>query len=71
LPPFWPAHLGVTRIQQHGGPVRLVVPHLHFWTSAKWLQSIEFLERDAPGYWEVRGNRNRGDPWTERRYSGD
>ena len=56
---------------EHGGPVRLVVPHLYFWKSAKWLQSIEFLEHDAPGYWEVRGYHNRGDPWNEQRYSGD
>jgi DMSO/TMAO reductase YedYZ molybdopterin-dependent catalytic subunit len=48
-----------------------VVPHLYFWKSAKWLQSIEFLEQDAPGYWEVRGYHNRGDPWAEQRYSGD
>jgi DMSO/TMAO reductase YedYZ molybdopterin-dependent catalytic subunit len=57
--------------QEHGGPVRLVVPHLYFWKSAKWLQSIEFLAADAPGYWEVRGYHNRGDPWKEERYSGD
>ena len=57
--------------QEHGGPVRLVVPHLYFWKSAKWLQSIEFLEHDAPGYWEVRGYHNRGDPWAEQRYSND
>ena len=57
--------------QEHGGPVRLVVPHLYFWKSAKWLQSIEFLAADAPGYWEVRGYHNRGDPWAEQRYSGD
>jgi DMSO/TMAO reductase YedYZ molybdopterin-dependent catalytic subunit len=57
--------------QEHGGPVRLVVPHLYFWKSAKWLQSIEFLAHDAPGYWEVRGYHNRGDPWAEQRYSGD
>jgi len=56
---------------EHGGPVRLVVPHLYFWKSAKWLQSIEFLERDAPGYWEVRGYHNRGDPWKEERYDSD
>src|SRR5258705_5430 len=57
--------------QEHGGPVRLVVPHLYFWKSAKWLQSIEFLAEDAPGYWEVRGYHNRGDPWKEERYSAD
>ena len=56
---------------EHGGPVRLVVPHLYFWKSAKWLQSIELLAEDAPGYWEVRGYHNRGDPWKEERYSGD
>ncbi len=54
---------------EHGGPVRLVVPHLYFWKSAKWLQAIEFVSKDAPGYWEVRGYHNRGDPWTEQRYS--
>ncbi|MEZ5765662.1 MAG: sulfite oxidase-like oxidoreductase [Xanthobacteraceae bacterium] len=54
---------------EHGGPVRLVVPHLYFWKSAKWLQAIEFLPNDAPGYWEVRGYHNRGDPWKEQRYS--
>jgi DMSO/TMAO reductase YedYZ molybdopterin-dependent catalytic subunit len=54
---------------EHGGPARLVVPHLYFWKSAKWLKAIEFLERDAPGFWEARGYHNRGDPWTEQRYS--
>ncbi|MDA9530998.1 MULTISPECIES: sulfite oxidase-like oxidoreductase [unclassified Bradyrhizobium] len=57
--------------EEHGGPVRLVVPHLYFWKSAKWLQAIEFLTEDAPGFWEVRGYHNRGDPWVEQRYSGD
>jgi DMSO/TMAO reductase YedYZ molybdopterin-dependent catalytic subunit len=56
---------------EHGGPVRLVVPHLYFWKSAKWVQSIEFLTEDAPGFWEVRGYHNRGNPWAEQRYSGD
>jgi DMSO/TMAO reductase YedYZ molybdopterin-dependent catalytic subunit len=56
---------------EHGGPVRLVVPHLYFWKSAKWLQAIEFLTEDAPGFWEVRGYHNRGDPWAEQRYSSD
>jgi len=55
----------------HGGPVRLVVPHLYFWKSAKWLRRIEFRRADAPGYWEVRGYHNRGDPWQEQRYSDD
>jgi DMSO/TMAO reductase YedYZ molybdopterin-dependent catalytic subunit len=62
---------GVPLEQDHGGPVRLVVPHLYFWKSAKWLQSIEFRSDDAPGYWEVRGYHNRGNPWAEQRYSGD
>jgi DMSO/TMAO reductase YedYZ molybdopterin-dependent catalytic subunit len=57
--------------QEHGGPVRVVVPHLYFWKSAKWLKAIEFLEHDAPGYWEVRGYHHRGDPWTEQRYCDD
>ena len=72
LPPRTPCwRTGAPLEQEHGGPVRLVVPHLYFWKSAKWLQSIEFLEHDAPGYWEVRGYHNRGDPWAEQRYSGD
>lgn len=57
--------------EEHGGPVRLVVPHLYFWKSAKWLQAIEFRTEDAPGFWEVRGYHNRGDPWAEQRYSDD
>ncbi|MBR1220815.1 sulfite oxidase-like oxidoreductase [Bradyrhizobium sp. U87765 SZCCT0131] len=56
---------------EHGGPLRLVVPHLYFWKSAKWLRRIEFRPADAPGYWEVRGYHNRGDPWREQRYSDD
>jgi DMSO/TMAO reductase YedYZ molybdopterin-dependent catalytic subunit len=62
---------GMPLTAEHGGPVRLVVPHLYFWKSAKWLHAIEFLDKDAPGYWEVRGYHNRGDPWAEQRYSGD
>ena len=55
--------------REHGGPVRLMVPHLYFWKSAKWLRTIEFRTRDQPGFWEVRGYHNRGDPWAEERYS--
>jgi len=55
--------------REHGGPVRLMVPHLYFWKSAKWLKAIEFRTRDQPGFWEVRGYHNRGDPWAEERYS--
>jgi DMSO/TMAO reductase YedYZ molybdopterin-dependent catalytic subunit len=57
--------------RDHGGPVRVIVPHLYFWKSAKWLQRIEFRSDDKPGYWEVRGYHNRGDPWDEQRYSED
>jgi DMSO/TMAO reductase YedYZ molybdopterin-dependent catalytic subunit len=53
----------------HGGPVRLVVPHLYFWKSAKWITGVEFLDRDRPGFWESYGYHMRGDPWTEERYS--
>jgi DMSO/TMAO reductase YedYZ molybdopterin-dependent catalytic subunit len=56
---------------EHGGPARLVVPHLYFWKSAKWLRGLRLLERDAPGFWESFGYHNRGDPWLEQRYSDD
>jgi DMSO/TMAO reductase YedYZ molybdopterin-dependent catalytic subunit len=55
----------------HGGPARLVVPHLYFWKSAKWVRGLRLLERDEPGFWESFGYHNRGDPWKEERYSGD
>ena len=54
---------------EHGGPVRLVVPRLYFWKSAKWVTGIEFTDKDMPGFWESRGYHNHGDPWTEERYS--
>jgi DMSO/TMAO reductase YedYZ molybdopterin-dependent catalytic subunit len=54
---------------EHGGPVRVVVPHLYFWKSAKWIRRIEFATEDHPGFWEIRGYHNHGDPWTEERYS--
>lgn len=54
---------------EHGGPVRLIVPHLYLWKSAKWLHRVELLETDRPSYWEERGYHDRGDPWTEQRYS--
>ncbi len=54
--------------REHGGPVRLVVPHLYFWKSAKWLRHITFMDQDHPGYWEARGYHMRGDPWEEQRY---
>ena len=56
---------------EHGGPARLVVPHLYFWKSAKWIQSFLLEEREQPGFWETLGYHRRGDPWKEERYSGD
>ena len=56
---------------EHGGPVRLLVPHLYFWKSAKWLRRIQFMDTDRPGFWESHGYHLRGDPWKEQRYSGD
>lgn len=53
----------------HGAPVRLVVPRLYFWKSAKWLTGIEFTDKDKPGFWESNGYHNHGDPWKEERYS--
>jgi DMSO/TMAO reductase YedYZ molybdopterin-dependent catalytic subunit len=55
----------------HGGPARLVVPHLYFWKSAKWVNGLRLIEQDQPGFWEGLGYHNRGDPWREERYSGD
>jgi DMSO/TMAO reductase YedYZ molybdopterin-dependent catalytic subunit len=55
----------------HGGPARLLVPHLYFWKSAKYVSRLELLERDAPGLWERNGYHDRGDPWLEQRYQGD
>ena len=55
--------------QKYGAPVRSLVPDLYFWKSAKFLTGIRFVERDKPGYWEVRGYNNHGDPWKEERYS--
>lgn len=55
----------------HGGPARLLVPHLYFWKSAKWLSALQFTPRDEAGFWELRGYHLRGDPFLEQRYSGD
>ncbi len=57
--------------EEHGWPVRLVVPHLYFWKSAKWVESVEFVARDKPGFWEQAGYHMRGDPWREERYRED
>jgi DMSO/TMAO reductase YedYZ molybdopterin-dependent catalytic subunit len=56
---------------EHGGPARLVVPHLYFWKSAKWVRGLRFIDRDQPGFWESLGYNMHGDPWKEERYSGD
>jgi DMSO/TMAO reductase YedYZ molybdopterin-dependent catalytic subunit len=56
---------------EHGAPARLLVPHLYFWKSAKWIRAIELRETDAPGFWENYGYHNYGDPWREQRYAGD
>ena len=62
---------GAPLAPEHGGPARLLVPHLYFWKSAKWVREVRFMERDAPGFWESLGYHNYGDPWREQRYSGD
>jgi DMSO/TMAO reductase YedYZ molybdopterin-dependent catalytic subunit len=56
---------------EHGGPARLLVPHLYFWKSAKWVRGLELLDHDKPGFWETYGYHNHGDPWREQRYAGD
>ena len=56
---------------EHGGPARLLVPHLYFWKSAKWVRGIEVLDEDEPGFWETNGYHDYGDPWQEQRYQGD
>ena len=62
-------HDGRDLPQEHGGPCRLVVPHLYFWKSAKWVRGFEFIDKDRPGFWEQYGYHIRGDPWQEERYS--
>jgi len=56
---------------EHGGPARLLVPHLYFWKSAKWVNGIQFTTRDEAGFWELRGYHIYGDPWKEQRFTGD
>ena len=56
---------------EHGGPARLLVPHLYFWKSAKWVRGLELRQDDKPGFWEGYGYHNYGDPWKEQRYAGD
>ncbi len=56
---------------EHGGPARLLVPHLYFWKSAKWVRGLRLVDEDEPGFWESLGYHNLGDPWKEQRYWGD
>ena len=56
---------------EHGGPARMLVPHLYFWKSAKWVRGIKLTAEDQPGFWETYGYHNHGDPWLEQRYQGD
>jgi DMSO/TMAO reductase YedYZ molybdopterin-dependent catalytic subunit len=64
-------HEGKPLPREHGGPVRMLVPHLYFWKSAKWISKITLLDHDEPGFWEVNGYHDRGDPWREQRFEGD
>ncbi|OED00904.1 sulfite oxidase-like oxidoreductase [Rhizobium sp. YK2] len=57
--------------RDHGGPARLLVPHLYFWKSAKWVNGLQFTDRDEAGFWELRGYHMYGDPWKEQRYTND
>jgi DMSO/TMAO reductase YedYZ molybdopterin-dependent catalytic subunit len=60
-----------TLAPEHGGPARLVVPHLYFWKSAKWVRGLRFMDHDEAGFWESLGYNMHGDPWKEERYTGD
>jgi DMSO/TMAO reductase YedYZ molybdopterin-dependent catalytic subunit len=62
------SHNGEPLTPEHGGPVRLLVPHLYLWKSAKWVTGFQLLEEDYPGFWEQNGYHMRGDPWREERY---
>jgi DMSO/TMAO reductase YedYZ molybdopterin-dependent catalytic subunit len=62
------SHNGEPLTPEHGGPVRLLVPHLYLWKSAKWVRGLQLLEEDYPGFWEQNGYHMRGDPWREERY---
>lgn len=60
---------GLPISREHGGPLRVLIPRWYLWKSAKWIKRIEFVTEDRPGFWEVRGYHNEGDPWLEQRYS--
>ena len=62
---------GQPLLAEHGGPARLLVPHLYFWKSAKWVRGLELRDQDEPGFWETYGYHIYGDPWREQRYAGD
>jgi DMSO/TMAO reductase YedYZ molybdopterin-dependent catalytic subunit len=62
---------GAPLAAEHGGPVRLVIPHLYFWKSAKWVRGLRFMPTNQPGFWESHGYHLQGDPWKEQRYAGD
>ncbi|UZJ23800.1 molybdopterin-dependent oxidoreductase [Rhodococcus antarcticus] len=64
-------YAGAPLTPEHGGPARLLVPHLYLWKSAKWVRSLELRSTDQPGFWENLGYHELGDPWREQRYSGD
>jgi DMSO/TMAO reductase YedYZ molybdopterin-dependent catalytic subunit len=64
-------HEGRPLPREHGGPIRLLVPHLYFWKSAKWITALTLLEHDRQGFWERNGYHDLGDPWLEQRYQGD
>lgn len=61
-------HDGETITEEHGGPLRFVVPKRYAWKSAKWVNGVEFMAEDRPGFWEIRGYHNEGDPWKEQRF---
>ncbi len=65
------AYDGAPLAPAHGGPARLLVPHLYFWKSAKWVRGLRLMPHDAPGFWESNGYHSYGDPWKEQRYAGD
>ncbi|MDX6619245.1 MAG: hypothetical protein QOK36_1631 [Gaiellales bacterium] len=65
------AYDGAPLAPEHGGPARLLVPHLYFWKSAKWVRGLRLLLEDQPGFWEGYGYHDYGDPWREQRYQGD
>lgn len=66
---FATRHNGMPITKGHGGPLRLVVPKLYFWKSAKWVNGVEFMAEDKPGFWESNGYHMHGDPWKEERYN--